>query len=86
MKYKVKDLLKADLPPTHADAKLRKEHTLGSIKHNLNHLTGHHDPLLVAIEKLHTVDSKQAQKEAEKADKQIDKKHAKLKSWINKKK
>lgn len=79
---KVKDLLKHDLPPTDADAKLRREHTVGSVKHNLKHLFDHGDGLMEALKKLHTVDSKKAKEEAEKAKKKINHTHNKVKDWI----
>jgi len=55
----VKDLLKADLPPTHADAAMRKKHTLGSIEHNSNHIKDHAKGLEDSLNKLYTVDSKE---------------------------
>ena len=57
----VKDLLKADLPPTHADAVMRKKHTLGSIEHNSNHIKDHAKGLEDSLNKLYTVDSKEYQ-------------------------
>jgi hypothetical protein len=59
----VKDLLKADLPPTHADAVMRKKHTLGSIEHNANHIKDHAKGLEDSLNKLYTVDSKEYMKQ-----------------------
>lgn len=59
MPITVKDLLKADLPPTHADAVMRKKHTLGSIEHNSNHIKDHAKGLEDSLNKLYTVDSKE---------------------------
>jgi hypothetical protein len=58
MTMTVKDLIKADLPPTHADAVMRKKHTLGSITHNSNHIKDHAKGLEDSLNKLYTVDSK----------------------------
>jgi hypothetical protein len=60
----VKDLLKADLPPTNADAQMRKKHTLGSVQHNINHDKDHVGGAVTALKKLYTVDSSKAKKEA----------------------
>ena len=70
MNMTVKDLLKQDLPPTHADAQMRKKHTLGSLQHNLNHDDDHHDGAIDSLKKLYTVDSKKAKSEAERVIKQ----------------
>lgn len=78
MKMSVKDLLKADLPPTDADAKMRKEHTLGSVTHNLKHFSDHGGSTKDALQKLHTVDSKRAKKELRKVLGQVDKVKADL--------
>jgi len=64
MSMQVKDLLKADLPPTHADAVLRKRHTLGSVQHNLNHDKDHMGGAVESLKKLYTVDSSKAKSEA----------------------
>jgi hypothetical protein len=82
----VRDLLKQDLPPTNADAKMRKKHTLGSIQHNLNHDKDHvNDGTMVALKKLYTVDSTKAKSEANRVIKQykgdVDKVKALLKGW-----
>ena len=63
MAMSVKDLLKQDLPPTNADAAMRKKHTLGSIKHNSNHIKDHAKGLEDSLNKLYTVDSKEFQKQ-----------------------
>lgn len=60
----VKDLLKQDLPPTNADAKMRKKHTLGSVQHNINHDKDHVDGAVSSLKKLYTVDSAKAKAEA----------------------
>lgn len=83
---KVKDLLKHDLPPTNADAKMRKAHTLGSIQHNLNHDKDHVDKgAVVALKKLYTVDSSKAKSEAKRVIKQyttdVSKVRALMKGW-----
>lgn len=62
---KVKDLLKADLPPTNADAKMRREHTIGSITHQIKHFGDHGLAAVEQLKKLYTVDSKKARTEAE---------------------
>ena len=59
MAMSVKDLLKQDLPPTNADAAMRKKHTLGSIEHNSNHIKDHAKGLEDSLNKLYTVDSKE---------------------------
>lgn len=64
MNMTVKDLLKQDLPPTHADAVMRKKHTLGSVQHNLNHDKDHVGGVVEALSKLYTVDSSRAKNEA----------------------
>lgn len=64
---KVKDLLKHDLPPTDADAHMRKKHTMGSIQHQMRHIKDHAKALVEQTGKLHTVDSKKAHSEAQKA-------------------
>lgn len=66
MAMSVKDLLKADLPPTHADAEMRKKHTLGSITHNSNHIKDHAKGLEESLEKLYTVDSKEYERQLKK--------------------
>lgn len=63
----VKDLLKNDLPPTNADAKMRRDHTMGSIEHQLRHIRDHAKALAEQLGKLHTVDSKTAHSEATRA-------------------
>jgi hypothetical protein len=60
----VKDLLKQDLPPTHADAEMRMKHTLGSVQHNINHDKDHVEGALSSLKKLYTVDSAKAKSEA----------------------
>lgn len=78
MVLNVKDLLKADLPPTNADAKMRRDHTLGSVQHNLKHFTDHGKTTKEAIEKLHTVDSTKAKSELSRVLKEVDKVRADL--------
>lgn len=81
----VKDLLKADLPPTHADAVMRKKHTVGSVQHNLNHDKDHMGGAVTALKKLYTVDSAKAKAEAKRVIKQyegdVGKVRALLKGW-----
>lgn len=76
---KVKDLLKQDLPPTTADAKLRKKHTVGSVTHNLRHDDDHAKRTTEALQELYTVDSKAAKKHAKRVSKQYDKDTHKVK-------
>lgn len=82
----VKDLLKHDLPPTNADAKMRRKHTLGSVDHNVRHLYDHGDGLIEALDKLHTVDSKKALSEAERVSKKTEETHNKIRKWIKERK
>lgn len=82
---KVKDLLKQDLPPTNADAKMRKDHTLGSVQHNINHDKDHVGGAVTSLKKLYTVDSDRAKKEATRVVKQyesdVNKVKQLLKGW-----
>jgi hypothetical protein len=78
----VKDLLKQDLPPTNADAKTRREHTLGSITHNLKHFSDHGKDTGEAIKKLHTVDSAKAKSELKRILVEIDKVRAEVASCL----
>lgn len=82
MNLKVKDLLKADLPPTHADAQLRKEHTIGSITHQIKHFGDHGDASVEQLEKLYTVDSKKARSEAERVLKEVHRVEGSLKKFL----
>ena len=82
----VKDLLKADLPPTHADAVMRKKHTLGSIEHNSNHIKDHAKGLEDALNKLYTVDSKEFLKQLKMEIKSIDKIHKRFNMMLKTKK
>jgi hypothetical protein len=78
----VKDLLKKDLPPTHADAVMRKKHTLGSVQHNLNHDDDHSEGAIDALEKLYTVDSAKAKSEAKRVIKQYENDVVKVKDLL----
>lgn len=84
MKMTVKDLLKHDLPPTNADAKLRRKHTLGSIEHQIRHFSDHGKAAVDQLEKLYTVDSKKAHSEAAKVLKELEAVEEKLENFINK--
>lgn len=82
---KVKDLLKNDLPPTTTDAKMRKEHSVGSVQHNINHDIDHSDGAVKALKDLYTVDSSKAKSEAKRVIKQyesdVNKVRQLLKGW-----
>lgn len=69
----VKDLLKRDLPPTTADAKMRREHTIGSITHQIKHFSDHGLASVDQLGKLYTVDSKKARSEAQRVLKAVHK-------------
>lgn len=81
----VKDLLKRDLPPTNADAAMRKKHTVGSVQHNLNHDKDHMGGAVDSLKKLYTVDSTKAKSEAKRVIKQyvsdVDQVKKLLKGW-----
>jgi hypothetical protein len=66
----VKDLLKQDLPPTNATAKMRKDHTIGGVTHNLKHDYDHMKDTVTSLKKLYTVDSKAANQQANRVLKQ----------------
>lgn len=82
MEMTVKDLLKQDLPPTHADAVMRKKHTLGSVQHNLNHDKDHAGGAVGALEKLYTVDSAKAKTEAKRVIEQYTQDVSKVKTLM----
>jgi hypothetical protein len=71
MKLTVRDLLKQDLPPTNADAQMRKKHTIGSVDHNIRHFVDHGDGVIESLRKLYTVDSKEAGKQAQRVIKTL---------------
>jgi hypothetical protein len=81
----VRDLLKADLPPTNSTAKLRKEHTIGGVTHNLKHDSDHMEDAVTSLKKLYTVDSKAAKSQATRVIKQYEddtnKVRALMKGW-----
>jgi len=82
MNMTVKDLLKHDLPPTTADAKMRKKHTKGSIDHQKRHFGDHGDASVDQLKKLYTVDSKDAKKEGKGVLKEVDRVHKSVKDLL----
>lgn len=78
----VKDLLKADLPPTNADAKLRFKHASGSVIHNTRHFTDHATDIQESLKKVYTVDSAAARKQTKNVIKKVGKNYYDLKKLL----
>lgn len=75
MSTTISDLLAKKLPPTPEDQRMTREHTTGSITHQIRHMTDHGKAGADQLKKLHVVDVKKAHSQKKRLLNSLDQLH-----------